>query len=296
MLSICIPVYNYDASRLIRTLHKQLVASNVPFEILLIDDASLPEYREKNRACLPPDTVFIQLEQNIGWTKIRNLLAKKARYPFLVCMDSDSEVPSDTYIARYINICRPGIVCFGGRMYEKEMKNSSLSLRWKYGKEREAHIAAHRKKHPNVCFQAGNFIIDKDIFNIVSFNEMLTEYGNEDTLFGLELLEHNITVEHTDNPLIHLGLEDNAGFLKKTESSLINLKQIEHIMKNRNINQADFPRIIRTKRLLEKFYLKKAAAFLFRISRPALVRNLCGKKPSLFLFDLYRMGFFCSIN
>jgi glycosyltransferase involved in cell wall biosynthesis len=295
MLSVCIPVYNYVVSPLVEALHGQLVASGVPFEILLIDDASLPQFREKNQQSLPSDTIYLQLEQNTGWTRIRNLLAQKARYPYLICMDSDSAIPSDTYIARYIDICRPGIVCFGGRMYEEKLKDESLSLRWKYGKERESHTAVHRRKHPNVCFQAGNFIIDKNIFNIVSFNEVLTEYGNEDTLFGLELLEHNILVEHINNPLIHLGLEDNVRFLKKVESSLINLKQIEHIMENKRVNQADLPRIIRTKKRLEKFYLKKAIAFLFSIFRPVLTKNLCGKHPNLLLFDLYRVGFFCHL-
>jgi glycosyltransferase involved in cell wall biosynthesis len=296
MLSICIPVYNYDVSPLVEELHRQLAASGISFEILLIDDASSSGFREKNRQIALSNTVYLQLERNIGWTKIRNLLAQKARYPYLLCMDSDSEIPSDTYVARYIDICRPGIVCFGGRMYEKQMKNRNLSLRWKYGKERESHTAVHRRKHPNVSFQAGNFIIDKNLFNIVSFNEALTEYGNEDTLFGLELLEHHILIEHIDNPLIHLGLEENTRFLKKVESSLINLKQIERILENRHIDRANFPRIVRTKKLLERYCLKGVVTFLFGIFRSVMTRNLCGKNPNLFLFDLYRVGFFCSID
>lgn len=295
MLSICIPVYNYEVSPLVGELHRQLAASGVPFEILLIDDASLPGFREKNRQSLPSNTNYIQLHQNIGRSKIRNLLAKKAQYPYLLFMDCDSAVPSATFISQYIRICQPGIVCYGGCMYEKELQDISSSLRWKYGHQRESRSAAQRKKHPNTGFRTNNFLIDKNIFSTVTFDEEITEYGHEDTLFGMDLEQAGIVIRHIDNPLIHLGLEDNRTFLKKTESSLTNLNRIEQHLKEKNIPPDNYFRIIRTRNILKKFRIHKITVFFFKIFRSSLRKNLCGKRPNLLLFDLYRLGFFCHL-
>ncbi|MDR1122262.1 MAG: glycosyltransferase [Dysgonamonadaceae bacterium] len=296
MLSVCIPVYNYDVSRLLEALHRLLTASGIPFEIVWIDDASLPEFREKNRLIRQSNTIYIPLEQNIGRAKIRNLLAAKARYPYLLFMDCDSAIPSDMYIAQYIDICQPNIVCYGGCIYEKELKDASFSLRWKYGRQRESLTAGQRSNQPNLGFRTNNFLIDRNVFNTVTFNEAITDYGHEDTLFGIELEKNGFHVRHIDNPLIHTGLESNAIFLKKTESSLTNLLQIAHLLKNNEIDSSRYFRIIQATERLKKLRLKAICTFSFQIFRPVLIKNLLGKHPSLLLFDCYRVGFFCSIQ
>ena len=40
MLSVLIPTYNYNAVSLVKELHKQLLDSNIVFEIICIDDGS----------------------------------------------------------------------------------------------------------------------------------------------------------------------------------------------------------------------------------------------------------------
>jgi glycosyltransferase involved in cell wall biosynthesis len=296
MLSVCIPVYNYDVSCLLEALHRLLTASGILFEIVWIDDASLPEFREKNLLIRQSNTIYIPLEQNIGRSKIRNLLAGKARYPYLLFIDCDSVIPSDTYIAKYINACQPNIVCYGGCIYEKELKDASFSLRWKYGCQRESLTAKQRAKQSNAGFRTNNFLIDRNVFNSVTFNEAITDYGHEDTLFGIELEKNGFHVRHIDNPLIHIGLESNAIFLKKTESSLTNLIRIACLLKNNGIDSAHYFRIIQAVERLKKLHLKAICAFFFQIFRPVLIKNLSGKHPSLLLFDCYRMGFFCSIQ
>jgi hypothetical protein len=39
MLSICIPVYNFDVRALVYELQGQAVRCDVPFEVILMDDA-----------------------------------------------------------------------------------------------------------------------------------------------------------------------------------------------------------------------------------------------------------------
>ncbi|WP_455168885.1 glycosyltransferase, partial [Aegicerativicinus sediminis] len=40
MISVLIPIYNYTVANLVREIHNQLIESEVPFEIILLDDNS----------------------------------------------------------------------------------------------------------------------------------------------------------------------------------------------------------------------------------------------------------------
>ncbi len=48
MLSILIPVYNFDVRKLVHQLHEQGLLLEIPFEIICVDDASFIEFTEIN--------------------------------------------------------------------------------------------------------------------------------------------------------------------------------------------------------------------------------------------------------
>ena len=48
MLSVLIPTYNYNAFELVNELHKQLLKSEVLFEIICIDDGSKSTLNQQN--------------------------------------------------------------------------------------------------------------------------------------------------------------------------------------------------------------------------------------------------------
>ncbi len=296
MLSICIPIYNYDVITLVNDLHNQAVACSFPFEILLMDDASLPEYSLKNSQISLPGVRYISLEQNIGRSKIRNRLAEEAQYPYLIFMDCDSGVVSDSYIKNYLPYCQPGIVCYGGRVYEPEKPHNSVVLRWKYGVERESQTVSERSVNPNYGFCSNNFLIEKELFKRVRFNENLIGYGHEDTFFGLELLGNGVLIKHIDNPLVHLGLEDAHVFMEKTENGLCNLKKVEQLLHEYYPAYEGHSRIMKTKARLEKMHLKILYTFFFKMFKPLFLRNLYGNHPSLFLFDLYKLGYLSALD
>ena len=52
------------------------------------------------------------------------------------------------------------------------------------------------------------------------FDETITHYGHEDTLFGLVLKKEGIKILHIDNPLMNCGLDTNLDVLLKTEVPL----------------------------------------------------------------------------
>jgi glycosyltransferase involved in cell wall biosynthesis len=45
MISVLIPVYNYDVTEAVKELHRQLSKEGVNFEIRIIDDASEDAYK-----------------------------------------------------------------------------------------------------------------------------------------------------------------------------------------------------------------------------------------------------------
>ena len=126
----------------------------------------------------------------------------------------------------------------------------------------------------------------------VRFNENLYGYGNEDTLFGLELLGHGIIIRHIDNPLIHSGLENAGDFLEKTETGIENLHRIELLLREKYPGYLNHSRLMRSKLLLQKFHLLNITSKLFNIMRRPMKNCLLRKKPSLKIFDLYRLGLF----
>jgi len=296
MLSICIPVYNCDVRRLVKDLHLQAVNTAYPFEIILLDDASNESFRKINQTIDLEGVRYIQLNKNIGRAKIRNRLAGEAKFPYLLFMDCDSAVASPNYIENYAPFFESPTVCCGGRIYEDKKPADSTFLRWEYGVERESVSASERNKNPNAGFQTNNFLIHKRIFEKVKFNEDLTGYGHEDTLFGLELLGQGIIIRHIDNPLIHLGLESAFDFLKKAENGIANLYRIELILREKYPNYINHSRLMQSKLFLQKYHLSGFVSKLFSIVRLQMRKNLLSKNPSLFVFDLYRLGLLCSLE
>jgi GT2 family glycosyltransferase len=294
MLSICIPIYNFDVGNLVQDLHHQAEAAGFPFEILLMDDASGEEFRKPNQTIDLESVRYIQLNENIGRSKIRNRLAGEAQYPYLLFMDCDSAVSSPDYIKNYVCFFKPRVVCCGGRIYDSKEPHDSTWLRWKYGVERECASATERSQNPNTGFLSNNFLIHKDIFEKVKFNEDLKGYGHEDTLFGLELFAQGIVIQHIDNQLIHLGLESASDFLEKTENGIKNLYRIELLLREKYPEYTEHSRLMRSKLILQKYHLTGCVSNLFSIMHRQMRNCLLKRKPSLTVFDLYRLGLLCS--
>jgi hypothetical protein len=91
-LSILIPVYEYNPTKLIKDLIQQSLQIEIPLEIILIDDASSIDFFS-NWATPFQDYTTIQitrLNQNIGRAAIRNNLIQKASFDWLLFLDADT--------------------------------------------------------------------------------------------------------------------------------------------------------------------------------------------------------------
>jgi glycosyltransferase involved in cell wall biosynthesis len=92
MLSILIPVYNFDVTNFVTDLHTLCKQEKITFEIILFDDASNEDFKNKNRLLQKlPFVTYQELTQNIGRSAIRNKLAEAANYDFLMFVDCDSK-------------------------------------------------------------------------------------------------------------------------------------------------------------------------------------------------------------
>jgi hypothetical protein len=292
MLSILIPIFNYNSYPLVNELHKYCLESKLVFEILCQDDASNEFLDENQKINTLENCNFSKNNSNLGRGKNINLLAEKAKFEWLLIMDCDTFPTQNDFIRNYIsqiNIAEK--VVFGGIEYKKEKPANDQLLRWFYGIARESLSVEKRNTNPNGNALTSNILIKKNVFLSNKFDESITKYGYEDLVFLSDLKKKGNVVKHIVNPTYHLGLETSKQFLKKTKTALENLKKLTATT---SLNSSE-SKILKTYVLLEKMHLTDLISFLFKKNEPNMVRNLLSKKPSLLLFDLYKLGYFCSI-
>ena len=228
MLSVLIPTYNYNAFFLVDEIHQQLILANITFEIICFDDGSKAELNAENEQINSlKNARFKALENNIGRSAIRNLLAKEASYKWLLFLDADVLPANNLFIKNYIACFEHNKTVFcGGLLYQHKKENLNL-LRYKYGKKHEEISLKIRSQNPNKYFFTSNFLIEKEVFKNVIFEEKLKKYGREDYLFSLKLIKKGYKIAHLQNEVYHLGIDDNNFFVAKTKKAMENLVFLE---------------------------------------------------------------------
>ena len=230
MLSILIPVYNVDVTKLVKSLFKQCSRHKIRFEILVYDDCSDAKYKAKNKELSSLFGVnYLELKENLGRSKIRNWLVKSAIYERVLFLDSDSKLVGKSYIKDYLAVIDDADVIVGGRVYSKRPPRAkSKYLHWLYGSKKESKLARVRNRDKANYFHTNNFLANRHIFDQVKFNEEIVGYGYEDLAFGHIINKCDMSILHIDNPVEHIGLETNKVFLQKTENAIRNLIEYEH--------------------------------------------------------------------
>ncbi len=295
MLSILIPTYNYNITRLVADLHQQAVDTYVDFEIIVMEDGSTLCVEENKQVNDFEFCRHIILDKNIGRSAVRNKLADEATQGHLLFLDCDAEVCSEHFVEKYVAFCKEECVVIGGTTYDVNENDPRYSLRLAYGRQREARSAIERsKEHTYHNFATFNFLISTSLFQKVRFDESIRGYGHEDTLFGHQLHELGYRFIHIENPIIHKGLDDNETFLRKTEEGARNLfllYKTEH-----------YPYLVDESKLLNSFVriyktgLTRLFATAFGMLKPYLHTKLCSPSPSLRLYDLYKLLFLCETS
>lgn len=292
MLSILIPIFNFDVRPLVSDLHGQCEAVGIGYEILCFDDGSTTDFKFKNKEIWKrSNVIYREMPQNLGRSGIRNVLGKAARFEYLLFMDCDSKVVSPDFIQKYLRHAAPDRLVYGGRCYaDQPPADPSLRFHWHYGRQREQSTAAERSRSPYHSFMTNNFLVPKPIFLDILFDETLRQYGHEDTLFGMELAKRQVPILHIDNPLEHIGLETVDAFLKKTEMG------IENLVKLKREGKPIETRLLSFFECCQKLGLAISLRWIFSISKKLLMKQLISRKPSLQVFDLYKLGILLQIE
>jgi len=283
MLSILIPVYDYNALPLVNELVKQCQISGINFEILCQDDASNSKENTQNQDInsISNCSFFIN-ETNLGRGKNINSLAQRARYDWLLILDCDTFPAENNFIQNYISsISEEKNVFFGEIIYEAKKPEKNQILRWIYGQKRETS-----------ALLSSNLLIKKTVFLQFPFDESIVKYGYEDLAFFSILKKNHFEIISIQNPTFHLDLETSEIFLNKTKTALENLV----FLYDSNKIEALESKIIKAFELLKKLKLVRFSTFIFQKNQTKIEENLLSQKPSLFLFDLYKLGYFCLLK
>jgi len=281
MLSILIPCYNYDILPLVSELHQQVKALAIEFEILVYDDASNSKFNKTNASINNlKGCCFKILSNNIGRSKIRNLLGNDASYENLLFMDADTFPQQKNFIKNYLSHENEKVV-YGGITNEVEVPEKPYKLRWLYTKKRETQ---------SIC--SSNFLIKKSVFLLNQFDETLTTYGYEDVVFFAGLKENNIKIKTIQNWAIHRCQETADNYISKLETGLQNLL---YLIEGNKLAQ-DESKLHKFYALARKFGMVPIVVLLFKTLKKGLIKNFNSSHPSIILLDFYKLGYFCLLK
>ena len=287
-LSILIPMYGDDPRPMITELCRQAQAiTELDYEVVVVDDGSPDSSLVQQcwEIAQWPHCRFMALETNIGRARIRNFLATLAQREWLLFLDCDMTIDNPLFLQHYLD--SDGDVIYGG--YKVGTGNRSC-LRYQYEKSCEQqHTASQRRLRPYQHFHTSNFLVHKDIMAAHPFNSQFQNYGYEDVLFGKQLKQAGIPIHHIENPAGFFTFEDNTSYIRKTEEGLRTLHQFRKELNG----YSQLLTFVNGIHIAAIRWLIRLWHFLFgRLER----NNLCGTKPSLQLFKLYKIGYYFTLT
>lgn len=335
-LSILIPLYNQVGVALAMALSKQVEQCakeekkknegkgndndtiSLGFEIIFADDGSADATARQRNAIIAqlPYCQYIERPKNVGRSAIRNFLAHTAHYSHLIFLDGDVAIKRGNFVQTYLAHRNDADVIIGTLLFSRmqvacdtaediightkrakeETKKTTEpvlyddNLKYRYEQQFLAkHPVKKRMQQPYASFRTTNFMVRRDLLLAYPFDETFHEYGYEDTLFGKQLKEHGATLIHLDNAATIADYEDNATFVAKTEESLRTLAAHAHQLQG-------YSTLLQTVNKLKRLHLQPLIAFAFGLFKGLLHKNLCSKSPSVFLFNVYKLGYYVNLT
>lgn len=290
MLSILVPIYNYNVYPLVLELHNQCKDCGIAFEILCQDDASQSSLNVFNENInVLSNCSFVSLKKNLAHRENRNSLSEQAKFDYLLFIDGDSIIIHDNFIKKYIDNLQDFDIVYGGRLHPEKCPSDNQKLRWKYGRFIEDKSAENRMKKPYQSLLFNNTFIKKECFNKVKFDKDIKKYGHDDTQLSYQLSLLKSKINHIENPVEHGDIDTNLIYLKKTKEALENLISLYEEEKI----DIEFVRLIQLYHFLKRTKLSLLISKLFPLFENLLLKNLKGKNPNLLIFNIFRVGFIC---
>lgn len=290
-LSILLPVYNTVCTGFVRQLQTIAEETGIEYEIIVADDAST------DLSCVEQNSQINQLahcryiikEVNSGAAATRNFLARQSRYPWLLFLDCDMQLPGPQLLSRYLAPLDAPVV-MGGISFGGDAEQLRSNLRYRYETaEAPNHTAEMRQQRPYQSFRSCNFLIRRDTMLSCPFDERFRKSGYEDVMLGKQLKQQHIDIAHIDNPVLMTDYETNEDYVAKVERSLQTLYEFRNDLKG-------YSRLLTLADGIHLGIVRRCITLLHSLCGSAMRRNLCGRSPNLTVFKLYRLGYYLSIK
>ena len=292
MLSILIPTYNYNVFPLVLELQIQCNESGIEYEIIVLDDGSKTIFKENEQINALENCQYFINEVNRGRASNINKLAELSKFDYILILEADAFPSQKNYIQLYVDAIKhkPQAV-FGGIIYSENRPQQNALLRWFYGKSRESKTLKQRIQNPNDIVFSWNLLLKKNIFLKNPFDSSIKTYGFEDLVFLKKMKQNKVVIEQIENTLVHQNEEESSFFIEKSKAAILNLIQLYQ----KNILEPVDSSLLNTFETVKKLNLTNVVTKIFKYFENSLLKNLLSEKPSLFLFDLYRLGYFCTL-
>lgn len=294
-LSILIPTYNGVCLSLVTELQRQaeelkkIKGGEFCYEIIVADDGSTDTDAINANMGINdlPCCRYIVRGFNAGRAAIRNFLARTAQYDSLVFMDGDMEAQNTHYVENYERLSGSDVV-YGGYNVRATAEELRRNLNCAY-EHRFAlsNTMPRRTQDANSHFRTHNFMVRRSVMLRLPFDERFRRYGYEDILWSKTLRDNGISVTHADNPLTIADFDDNATFMAKTEEGLRTLLDFAPELEG-------YSSLLAAVRRLSRLHLLGAVRMWHAVFGRCIKNNLSGNKPQIFLFNIYKLGSFCS--
>lgn len=233
-LSIVMPVYKNDPSRLLSALAQELKSSEIStnVEILILDDGSqMPELSQSivtHINAINAPAKFIALANNRGRANARNILIENSSGDYLLFLDSDMLPDSDDFIAKwqgFIDRTAPSIA-YGGFSMLQASKAPEYALARALAARIDCLDAQERTLRGPLAVATSNLLVRRDIMLAVPFDSDFVGWGWEDVDWALRANAANYSVVHVEIPATHLGIDLDKDLLAKFQKAGPNFRQI----------------------------------------------------------------------
>ena len=290
MVSILIPLYNDNVVPLVEALLNDAQDLRVPYELLIWDDGSTNAEKLPESIAVLPHVTLHRSHQNLGRTQTRQLLAQAAQYQYLLFLDADMLPIKPGFLSAYSALSQePYDLLSGGIRYQDTPPEPAHYLRWFYGQHREAKPAAQRQQNPYFVISS-NLWVKRDLF--LALNKVLEHQYGLDNVFSFQLQKEQIAVLHLDNPVYHLGLEENKSYLQKTKSAVKTLLSHEQ----NGVISDDFTPLQSAAKTLNQWRMTLVFIWATNPLMDFIERQLCGPRPRLLYLDIYKLHHYLALK
>lgn len=230
LLTILVPTYHDDASRLIQALSACAGADET--RLVVFDDgsrdAALTEALTLSLADYPGETRLVTSPQNVGRSEARNRLLAEAATDWVLLLDADMLPDDHLFLVRYLDAVastsQPSVVA-GGFSLKRTRPTPDQTLHAMQSMRSECLTARDRLRDPGRFVFTSNILVHREVLGAVAFDEGYKGWGWEDVDWGLSVARQ-YPVHHIDNTATHLGLDSDDALLAKYGSSAENFARL----------------------------------------------------------------------